>query len=40
MNDGEILEDAPPAEFFEAPTTERARSFLSMISWHNPSGSA
>ena len=34
MNDGEILEDTPPAEFFSSPKTERARNFLSMISWH------
>lgn len=40
MNDGEILEDAPPEEFFQAPKTERARNFLSMISWHNPSAAA
>lgn len=28
MEDGKILEDAPPEQFFEAPQTERARQFL------------
>jgi len=34
MDAGEILEVAPPQEFFDAPTSERARSFLSKIFSH------
>ena len=34
MDDGQILEQAPPAEFFENPTTTRARDFLSRILHH------
>ena len=34
MDDGQILEQAPPAEFFEKPTTARARDFLSRILHH------
>lgn len=31
LDQGEIIEDAPPAEFFSAPRTERARRFLSQM---------
>jgi general L-amino acid transport system ATP-binding protein len=34
MDAGEIVETAPPAEFFGAPKTERARLFLSQILGH------
>ena len=34
MDRGEIVETAPPREFFEAPKTERARLFLSQILGH------
>jgi glutamate transport system ATP-binding protein len=34
MSAGEILEDAPPATFFDAPATERAQDFLSKILSH------
>jgi glutamate/aspartate transport system ATP-binding protein len=34
MDDGSILEDGPTAAFFAAPTTERARQFLSKILTH------
>lgn len=31
LDEGEILEDAPPQEFFQNPKTERARLFLSKV---------
>lgn len=31
MDDGEILEAAPPGEFFESPKTDRAREFLEKV---------
>ena len=31
MDEGQILEDAPPAEFFAAPKTQRAQDFLSKV---------
>ncbi len=31
MDEGQILEDGPPRQFFEAPQHERTRSFLSKI---------
>jgi len=34
IDEGEIVEAAPPAEFFAAPKTERARLFLSQILGH------
>ncbi|MEH1014559.1 amino acid ABC transporter ATP-binding protein [Micromonospora sp. CPCC 206060] len=34
MDDGRIVETAPPDEFFAAPRTERARNFLSKILQH------
>ena len=34
MDRGEIVEKAPPAEFFSAPRTERCREFLSQILHH------
>ena len=34
MDDGRIVETAPPQQFFEAPQTERARDFLSKILVH------
>ena len=34
MDRGEIVESAPPAEFFAAPRTDRARLFLSQILGH------
>ena len=34
MADGQILEESGPEEFFTAPTSERARDFLSKILFH------
>ena len=34
MDQGEIVEDAPTEQFFEAPSSERARQFLSKILHH------
>ena len=34
MADGSLVEDSPPAEFFAAPKTERARDFLGKILTH------
>ena len=34
MDEGEVLESAPPEQFFSAPATERARDFLSKILVH------
>lgn len=34
MESGAIIEAAPPAEFFDAPKSERTRSFLSQILTH------
>jgi glutamate transport system ATP-binding protein len=34
MTDGQLAEEAPPAEFFANPRTERARDFLSKILTH------
>jgi glutamate transport system ATP-binding protein len=34
MDDGQILESAPPSEFFDHPQTDRARDFLSKILTH------
>ena len=34
MDQGEIVEKAPPAEFFAAPRSERCREFLSQILHH------
>jgi glutamate transport system ATP-binding protein len=34
MDAGQIVEDAPPAQFFDATRTERARSFLSSVLAH------
>jgi len=34
MDQGEIVEDAPAAQFFAAPASERARSFLARILHH------
>lgn len=34
LADGQILEDAPPEEFFTAPRTDRARAFLATILPH------
>ena len=34
MADGEIVEAAPPETFFTAPTSARARDFLSKILTH------
>jgi ABC-type polar amino acid transport system ATPase subunit len=31
MDRGEIVEEAPPAIFFESPRSERAREFLGQI---------
>ena len=31
MDDGRIVEEAPPAKFFTAPDSERTRSFLARI---------
>jgi glutamate transport system ATP-binding protein len=34
MADGQLVESAPPAEFFDNPKSERARDFLSKILTH------
>ncbi len=34
MADGQLVEQAPPAEFFAAPRSERARDFLSKVLTH------
>jgi polar amino acid transport system ATP-binding protein len=34
MDQGRLVEDAPPAEFFSAPRSERCRSFLERILHH------
>ena len=34
MADGQIVEEAPPAEFFDHPKSERAKSFLDSIKGH------
>ncbi|OLO99834.1 glutamate ABC transporter ATP-binding protein [Mycolicibacterium porcinum] len=34
MSDGAIVEDAPPAEFFENPKSDRAKDFLGKILHH------
>ncbi|HEY0309426.1 MAG TPA: amino acid ABC transporter ATP-binding protein [Acidobacteriaceae bacterium] len=34
MADGEVVEQAPPAQFFADPATERARQFLSKVRTH------
>jgi glutamate transport system ATP-binding protein len=34
MSDGQLVEEAPPAEFFANPKTDRARDFLSKILTH------
>ena len=34
MADGQLVEEAPPAEFFSSPRTERARDFLAKVLTH------
>jgi ABC-type polar amino acid transport system ATPase subunit len=34
MDQGCLVEDAPPAQFFSAPRSERCRSFLERILHH------
>ena len=34
MADGQIVEQAPPAEFFDNPRSERARDFLGKVLTH------
>ena len=34
MDHGEIVEDAPAAAFFDAPASDRARTFLARILHH------
>ena len=34
MDEGQVMEDSPPAQFFSAPQTERGRDFLSKILAH------
>ena len=34
MDAGQIVEEAPPEEFFAAPATQRARDFLSKVLSH------
>lgn len=34
INEGRIVEEAPPSVFFTEPTSERARAFLSQIHFH------
>ena len=36
MDDGHILEEAPPSEFFARPRTERARTFLRLVEHTGP----
>jgi len=31
MDDGQLVEEGPPRQFFEAPQHERTRTFLSKI---------
>ncbi|UKD57075.1 amino acid ABC transporter ATP-binding protein [Amycolatopsis sp. FU40] len=31
MADGKVVEDSPPREFFDSPSTERARAFLRLV---------
>ncbi|MCY1558113.1 Glutamine transport ATP-binding protein GlnQ [compost metagenome] len=33
MDKGKIIEQAPPEEFFEQPKTERAKTFLNILSY-------
>ncbi|HEX3592360.1 MAG TPA: amino acid ABC transporter ATP-binding protein [Pseudonocardiaceae bacterium] len=39
MSDGEIVEDAPPGDFFQAPKSVRAKEFLSKILTDETGGS-
>jgi len=34
MSDGQIIEQAPPEQFFSHPQTDRAKDFLSKILSH------
>jgi general L-amino acid transport system ATP-binding protein len=34
MDEGQIMEEAPPADFFGSPSSERAREFLSKVLGH------
>jgi glutamate transport system ATP-binding protein len=34
MADGQIVEQAAPAQFFDSPATERAKSFLASVLSH------
>lgn len=34
LDDGRIVEEAPPEKFFEAPKTERAKQFLNTFTFH------
>jgi glutamate transport system ATP-binding protein len=34
MDEGRIVEEAPPSEFFSNPKTDRAKDFLSKILQH------
>jgi len=34
MADGQIVEDAPPASFFDSPASSRAKDFLSKVLGH------
>jgi len=34
MDQGQLIEDAPPADFFRSPKSERARDFLSKVIHH------
>jgi general L-amino acid transport system ATP-binding protein len=34
MDQGQIVEQAPPQQFFDAPQTDRAKDFLSKILGH------
>jgi polar amino acid transport system ATP-binding protein len=31
MSDGQVIEDAPPGQFFSAPSHPRSKAFLSRI---------
>src|SRR6266851_7222281 len=33
MDEGKIIEEAPPDQFFSSPTHERSRRFLALVGW-------
>jgi glutamate transport system ATP-binding protein len=34
MSDGQLVEDAPPDQFFDHPRSDRAKDFLSKVLTH------